>query len=756
MKKKLKIKSKVKIQKKQDGGGLFDKNKTAFVDSTLNANKNLEFVNRLYDKNPKTIQIPGEPYPSTHFMEYDSASARVYPTVVNQNGNLKYLGTGDPAWDYADSSKEYIQFPNSKQTEWFGSGYKQGTGVLPQHQNGGNISTMGYKDNSPYKDRESIVINSPNGLITMDGVSIPILANGKLLPPNSGLHQFNTDKIKEVPLKNIDMAKDGIKIKLKKKGDGGKMSFNIGSKNSPIIIHNPNDSRLKAYNDSLDLSNKGVNLVNYTGKDRLDKVNQLIYQGVQKNNTPFEYDSSSDFLRVPQYKRPIQPYQYKKQDQIDIVPTQNYQIPIDNKQSLETNIPQNNIQLLTTSGKIFSRPRQPGESGSSSFPDRVTPQVDYFDGKTGKPFDVFQQGGIIDQRGQWAHPGKITTILGNDITMQGVNYPVLGISDTGHTQMMQPGGNYKFKGNSVTEYPQQSIGKRQFGGNVQTSRWQIVNEMQNGGQLDEQMDDIPINHMPSINNVQNFGPPSPLRSFAPSSTAQTPPYIAPESKKPTTSNRLVRSIESTQDRWMRPIEDSAAANISRLQQSGVDLGNPHNGPYDAMRHAGSAMFLADKIKNSAPFNPVAGSIAGFLGSNLAGAAHEGLGIYQDLTNHRMPAWEETGMDLYNNLQGSLTGVSNTSLADKKNELYSKLVQNKYSVLQPLPITQKPVENIVNAVRTLSPPQSNNATPMQNLMNVPKKIDEQEVSKIRNLRMFLRTLSNKQNGGKVTSQWEIID
>ena len=37
--------------------------------------------------------------------------------------------------------------------------------------------------------------------------------------------------------------------------------------------------------------------------------------------------------------------------------------------------------------------------------------------------------------------------------MKGVNYPVLGISDTGDKKMMQPGKDYKFKGNSVTEYP---------------------------------------------------------------------------------------------------------------------------------------------------------------------------------------------------------------------------------------------------------------------------------------------------------------
>ena len=66
----------------------------------------------------------------------------------------------------------------------------------------------------------------------------------------------------------------------------------------------------------------------------------------------------------------------------------------------------------------------------------------------------YQDGGIIeDDRGQWEYPGEITKINSNQITMQGVDYPVLGISDTGDMQMMQPGQDYTYKGKSVTEIP---------------------------------------------------------------------------------------------------------------------------------------------------------------------------------------------------------------------------------------------------------------------------------------------------------------
>jgi hypothetical protein len=72
-----------------------------------------------------------------------------------------------------------------------------------------------------------------------------------------------------------------------------------------------------------------------------------------------------------------------------------------------------------------------------------------------------EDGGIIeDPNGQWAYPGEITRIPSNQITMRGVDYPVLGISDTGDTQMMQPGQDYTYDGESVTEYPMMQDGGR--------------------------------------------------------------------------------------------------------------------------------------------------------------------------------------------------------------------------------------------------------------------------------------------------------
>ena len=81
----------------------------------------------------------------------------------------------------------------------------------------------------------------------------------------------------------------------------------------------------------------------------------------------------------------------------------------------------------------------------------------YQEGLDWKPRNISKQGSKIkkDDKGYWNPDnwGKPVEIGSNEITMQGVYEPLLGISDTGDTQMMYPGEDYKFKGKKVTEYP---------------------------------------------------------------------------------------------------------------------------------------------------------------------------------------------------------------------------------------------------------------------------------------------------------------
>lgn len=74
-------------------------------------------------------------------------------------------------------------------------------------------------------------------------------------------------------------------------------------------------------------------------------------------------------------------------------------------------------------------------------------------------------GGIIEDDNGYLNPdnwGKIVEINSNNITMEGVNEHLLGVSNTGDTKIMEPGKNYKFKGKKVREYPLAKLGINQL------------------------------------------------------------------------------------------------------------------------------------------------------------------------------------------------------------------------------------------------------------------------------------------------------
>ena len=64
------------------------------------------------------------------------------------------------------------------------------------------ISQMGYRDDSPFKNEDSLDIKTgPNGIIDMSNTGTPLMANGKYLPPYSGNHKFEPNStVTEVPL----------------------------------------------------------------------------------------------------------------------------------------------------------------------------------------------------------------------------------------------------------------------------------------------------------------------------------------------------------------------------------------------------------------------------------------------------------------------------------------------------------------------------------------------------------------------------
>lgn len=100
----------------------------------------------------------------------------------------------------------------------------------------------------------------------------------------------------------------------------------------------------------------------------------------------------------------------------------------------------------------------------------------YQNGFDWNPKTISREGSKItkDDNGYWnpENWGKPVEIGSNNITMQGVQQPLIGISDTGDTQMMYPGEDYKFKGKKVTEYPVAQNGetllKNKYVGKIET------------------------------------------------------------------------------------------------------------------------------------------------------------------------------------------------------------------------------------------------------------------------------------------------
>ena len=154
-----------------------------------------------------------------------------------------------------------------------------------------DISEKGYKDGSPYKDEPYLDIHTPTGIIDMTDVSVPLLANNVILHPNSGLHQFDTTMVREIPLakyggsvkqspydkeklalKNqdgiiADMMRNGAFLPQFKMGSEKKIETPQGNysikkefdkgRNLPYINYNYKDINDRVYYDKDDVDNSG-------------------------------------------------------------------------------------------------------------------------------------------------------------------------------------------------------------------------------------------------------------------------------------------------------------------------------------------------------------------------------------------------------------------------------------------------------------------------------------------------------------------
>lgn len=150
---------------------LWQTNKPGYVDSVLDANKNLDWVQRLHDKNPETIQVKGEEFPSTHLMS-DNGEGYVFPRIQKINGKLTDLG--DKAEDYARETNTGIQLPKEKGTWFANNGYKTGSNVLS-----GSLSPEERNKILGIQDPQEVV----NSIFGKDISGNPIISTNLHKPP---------------------------------------------------------------------------------------------------------------------------------------------------------------------------------------------------------------------------------------------------------------------------------------------------------------------------------------------------------------------------------------------------------------------------------------------------------------------------------------------------------------------------------------------------------------------------------------------
>ena len=122
------------------------------------------------------------------------------------------------------------------------------------------VSKMGYRDDSPFNNRSYIDINTPNGSIDMSNTGIDLIANGRFLPAYSGLHQFDTTTVREIPAAEnggeyMDLTEDEIAEYRR----GGYVVEELPkAQNGITYVNDLNDPRLLEYQERLRLHQLGM------------------------------------------------------------------------------------------------------------------------------------------------------------------------------------------------------------------------------------------------------------------------------------------------------------------------------------------------------------------------------------------------------------------------------------------------------------------------------------------------------------------
>lgn len=209
---------------------------------------------------PSFPEIGQGPSVETSFKDRDFKTPSIFQTKPKQ----KKMGWGDKALAalslitaaIPDGSikRQYVRPTQSYNQDPFG------TGSQAIAEDGITMSVSGYKTNS--KDKNKPKLRIPSNQITMKGVPHPVIGTGSdgqqiVMMPGQDYIFPNAEYVDEVPLK----AQGGAKVSSKNINSGKYINTRVGADSNnkivplPIYVDTPNDPRLRAYRDSLDLYN---------------------------------------------------------------------------------------------------------------------------------------------------------------------------------------------------------------------------------------------------------------------------------------------------------------------------------------------------------------------------------------------------------------------------------------------------------------------------------------------------------------------
>ena len=214
------------------------------------------------------------------------------------------------------------------------------------------------------------------------------------------------------------------------------------------------------------------------------------------------------------------------------------------------------------------------------------------------------------------------------ITMKDVDFPVYGVDNIGYAQVMYPGGEYQFPGNQVFEVPMAQVGAQ-----------------------------VP----------QPFIRPD---FFTPAQIRQAKIDLAQNKKPLTTEGRINEMLGDPKSR---------AADLSQK------VAPEGEGPVDNIRHTVAGMYTADAIANKLapyPMGPttIPAKALGFVGSNLAGLAHEVKAFVPSLEGdyRNIPAVARmSAEDMINNFVGSALSLNPFMTEKEKEDFIVKMSYENY-------------------------------------------------------------------------------